>query len=31
MPDWNPGYKDGKPVRVRYIVPVNIKFKDHEY
>lgn len=31
MPDWNPGYKDGKPVRVQYIVPVNIKFKDHEY
>jgi hypothetical protein len=25
MPNWTPGYKDGKPVRVKYVVPINFK------
>lgn len=28
MPDWKPGTKDGKPVRVRYILPVTFKLPD---
>lgn len=26
MPNWNPGMQDGKPVRVKYNVPVRFKF-----
>lgn len=25
MPNWNPGVHNGKPVRVRYIVPISFK------
>ena len=27
MPNWKPGYQRGKPVRVKYSVPVNFKLK----
>jgi len=27
MPKWTPGRQDGKPVRVRYVVPVRFKLK----
>ena len=27
MPKWKPGLQDGKPVRVRYTVPVNFRLK----
>lgn len=27
MPQWTPGVKDGKPVRVRYTVPVNFRLE----
>lgn len=26
MPQWKPGYRDGKPVRVEYVVPVKCNF-----
>mgnify|MGYP003302958262 CR=1 FL=1 len=25
MPKWNPGIKDGKPVRVRFTLPISFK------
>lgn len=25
MPNWKPGYQDGKPVRVQYVVPIKFK------
>jgi len=25
MPNWNPGMKDGKPVRVKYTVPISFR------
>lgn len=28
MPDWQPGIKDGKSVRVRYILPITFKLPD---
>ena len=28
MPDWNPGKQNGKPVLVRYTIPVNFQIKN---
>ena len=28
MPKWKPGIKDGKPVRVSYMMPINFKLTD---
>lgn len=28
MPKWKPGFKDGKPVRVSYMMPINFKLSD---
>ena len=30
MPKWKPGMKDGKPVRVQYMMPFNFKFTGNE-
>ncbi len=30
MPDWIPGEKDGKKVKVMYIVPINFRFSTSE-
>ena len=30
MPAWTPGTQQGKPVRVRYTIPINFKFKDSD-
>ena len=27
MPNWTPGYKNGKPVRVKYTLPINFKLE----
>lgn len=27
MPDWKPGYQNGKPVNVRFNLPININFQ----
>jgi len=27
MPDWNPGYQDGKPVKVQYNLPIKFKLQ----
>ncbi|GAB3924188.1 hypothetical protein GCM10028804_23980 [Larkinella terrae] len=30
MPRWKPGTQDGKPVRVKYNLPINFSLKDHQ-
>lgn len=30
MPAWTPGTQQGKPVRIRYTIPINFKFKDSD-
>lgn len=27
MPDWQPGYQKGKPVRVQFVLPISFKLK----
>jgi len=31
MPDWTPGYLDGKPVRVKKVLPINFSLSNHSY